>query len=256
MTRFDRSARRTGARLLAAAALALGLAACAEEDLPSGLAATGPTGRVRFIHAVADPARADRLDITLAGVPIAVNVAFGVAAPNTVAQPNPAPYYPVYVGSWPLVARRTADSTVTVLSQTLTVAAGTDYSVVAVGTSAGVSAVVLTDDNQAPAAGSIRLRVVHASPSSAAAVDVYVTPAATDIATVAPTASNVAFKAATPYLALAAGTYRVRVTAAGSKTPILDTTLPALASGAARTVLLLDRAAGGTPATSAVVVDR
>jgi hypothetical protein len=48
----------------------------------------------------------------------------------------------------------------------------------------------------------------------------------------------------------------VRVTAAGSKTPILDVTLPALASGSARTLVLLDRSAGGTPATSALLVDR
>jgi len=258
-----RSTNRTIARVATCASrsLALGLVAasllaCGEERLPSGVTPTSPTGRIRFVNAVADPARADRLDVTVAGVPLAVNIAYGAAAPNTAVQPNPAPYYPVYVGSWPVVARRTADTTVTVLNQNVTIAEGTDYTVLAVGTSAGVSGVVLTDDNTAPAAGNVRLRLVHASPTSPAAVDVYATAVTTDISSATPSAANVAFRSGSAYLALPAGTYRVRVTAAGSKAPILDVTLPALASGAARTLVLLDRSAGGTPATSALLVDR
>lgn len=235
---------------------AVALVGCGEESVPTGLTPTGPTGRVRFVNAVADPLRADRLNVTVAGTPVAVNIAFGVAAPNPGVQPNPAPYYPVYVGSWPVIARRTADTSVTVLSQNIDVAASKDYTVMAVGTSAGVSGVVLTDDNTAPATGSVRLRLVHGSPSSAPAVDLYVTGAATDIATVAPSASNVAFKGTSAYLTLAAGTYRVRVTAAGSKTPLIDATTGALATGAVRSFILLDRSAGGVPATSVLLVDR
>lgn len=238
--------------MMAAAALA----GCGEESVPTGLTPTGPTGRVRFVNAVADPLRADRLNVTVAGTPLAVNIAFGVAAPNPSVQPNPAPYYPVYVGSWPVIARRTADTTVTVLNQNIDVAASRDYTVLAVGTSAGVSGVVLTDDNTAPADGSVRLRLVHASPSSAAAVDLYVTAAATDIGTVSPSASNVVFKGTSAYLTLAAGTYRVRVTAPGSKTPLVDATTGALATGAVRSFILLDKAAGGVPATSVLLVDR
>jgi hypothetical protein len=98
--------------------------------------------------------------------------------------------------------------------------------------------------------------VVHASAGAPTAVDVYVTAAGTDIATVTPTAANVAYRTGTAYLALAAGVWRVRVTAVGSKTPLLDTSLPSLAALTARTVLFLDRAAGGLPATSAVLTDR
>ena len=235
---------------------ALVLSACDEESLPTGVTPTQATGRIRVVNAVADPARADRVNITVAGTPVAVNVAYGVAAPNTGVQPNPAPYYPVYVGNWPLAVRRTADTTVKVLDRTIDVAANTDYTVLVLGNAAGVSGVVLTDDNTAPAGATIRLRVVHASAGAPAAVDVYVTGAATDIAGIAPTAGNVAFRAAAPYLAVAAGVYRVRVTAVGSKVPLLDTTLPSLAAGAARTVLFLDRAAGGLPATAAVLADR
>lgn len=230
--------------------------ACSEEDLPTGVVPTGEAGRVRFVHAVADPSRADRVNVSVAGVPIAVNVAFGAVVPNTSVQPNPATYYPIYTGAATVSVRRTSDTTVKVLDQALTVAAGTDYTVLAIGSAATVSGVVLTDDNSAPTAGNIRLRAVHASPSAAPSVDVYITAAATDIGTVTPTASNVAFRGASAYVTLPSGVYRVRVTAAGSKTPILDVTTASLAAGTVRSFFILDRAAGGTPLTNAFVVDR
>jgi uncharacterized protein DUF4397 len=243
-------------KVAAVLAGALAFAACSEEDVPTGATPTGQQGRFRVVHAIADPTRADRVNITVANVPVAVNVAFGVAAPNTAVQPNPAPYYPILVGSWPVALRRTADTTVKLVDATIAVTANTDYSIYSAGTATGIDTFILTDDNTAPAATAIRLRVVHASKSSPA-VDVYVTAAATDIATIAPSAAGLAYKAGSAYLTPAAGTYRVRITAAGTKAPLLlDTTLPALAAGAARTVVFLDRAAGGTPATSAVLVDR
>lgn len=231
------------------------LSACGEESLPSGVTPNQPTGRLRVVNAVADTARGDRVNITVAGTPLAVNVAYGVAAPNPGVQPNPAPYYPIYVGSWPVAVRRTADTTIKVLDQSLDVAANVDYTVLALGDATGVSGLVLTDDNTPPG-DNVRMRVVHASTAAPAAVDIYVTGAADDIGAIGPTAANVAFRAASPYLSLAAGVHRVRITAVGSKAPLLDTTLPSLAAGAARTVLFLDRAAGGLPATSSVLTDR
>lgn len=247
--------RRASLRAIACG-LALAATACGEESLPTGVVPNQATGRVRVVNAVSDPTRADRVNITVAGTPLAVNIAYGGVAPAVGVQPNPALYYPVYGGSWPLAVRRTADTTVKVLDHSLTIAANTDYTVIALGQTAPASALVLTDDNTAPGAGSIRLRVVHASLSTPGAVDVYVTAASADISTITPTAAGVALRSATPYLSLAAGAYRVRVTAAGSKTPLLDTTLAALTSGSVRTVLFLDRAAGGLPAVATTLVDR
>lgn len=242
-------------RALLVAAVCM-LSACGEEDLPTGVTPNQPAGRLRVVNLVSDPLQGDRVNITVAGVPLAVNIAYGAVAPALGVQPNPAPYYPVYAGTWPVALRRTADTSVKVLDHSLVVAADVDYTVLALGNAAGVTGVVLTDDNTAPTGSNVRVRVVHASISAPAAVDIYVTAAGTDIATVAPTAANVAFRATSPYLSLPAGVYRVRVTAVGSKTPLLDTTLPSLAAGAARTVLFADRAAGGLPATSAVFADR
>lgn len=232
------------------------LAGCSEESLPSGVTPNQDVGRLRVVNAVADPTRGDRVNITVASTPLAVNIAYGAAAPALGVQPNPAPYYPIYVGTWPLAVRRTADTSIKVLDETLDIAANTDYTVIVLGLASGVSVRQLTDDNAAPAEGTVRLRVVHSSLSAPATVDIYVTSATADIATLQPTAANVPTGGATPYLSLAPGVHRVRVTAAGSKTPLLDTTLPSLAAGAARTVLMLDRAAGGLPATASVLTDR
>jgi len=232
------------------------LAACGEESLPSGVTPDQAVGRLRVVNAVADPARGDRVNITVANTPLAVNIAYGAVAPALGVQPNPAPYYPIYVGTWPLAIRRTADTSIKVLDETLDIAANTDYTVIVLGQASGVSVRQLTDDNAAPAEGTVRLRVVHSSLSAPGTVDIYVTSTTADITTLQPTAANVPMGGATPYLSLAPGVHRVRVTAAGSKTTVLDTNLPSLAAGAARTVLMLDRAAGGLPATASVLADR
>lgn len=254
--RYFQTSGRAAWRIAFAACAAGALAACGEESLPSGVTPNEATGRVRVVNAVSDPTRADRVNITVAGTPLAVNIAYGAVAPAVGVQPNPAPYYPIYVGTWPLAVRRTADTTVKVLDETIDIAANTDYTVIVLGQSSGVSATRLTDDNTAPAGGTVRLRVVHTSLSAPGTVDIYVTATTADIATLAPTAANVPRGGATPYLSLAPGVHRVRVTAPGSKTTLLDTTLPSLAAGAARTVLVLDRAAGGLPAVSSVLADQ
>jgi hypothetical protein len=243
-------------RTAVGAATVCAIAACGEESLPSGVTPDQATGRLRVVNAVADPTRADRVNINVAGVPLAVNIAYGAVAPALGVQPNPAPYYPVYVGTWPLAVRRTADTSIKVVDQTIDIAANTDYTLIVLGLTSGVSVTQLTDNNTAPADGTVRVRVVHTSLSAPGTVDIYVTSATADIATLQPTAANVPRGGATAYLSLAPGVHRVRVTAAGSKTTLLDTTLPSLTAGAARTVLVLDRAAGGLPATSSVLADR
>jgi hypothetical protein len=234
------------ARSMAMVLAAASLVACGEEDVPSGLTAPGPFGRVRFVNAVNDPTKADRVNVALASTPLGGGIAYGGAATGTTTT-----YAPTLVGTWPISVRRSADTSIKVLDYTVNVAAeGTDYTVLGVGNAAGVQGVTLTDANAAPAAGSIKIRVVLASPTAPATVDVYVTAASTDIATVAPSVAGLAYRSASSYLTLAAGAYRIRVTAAGSKTTIRDVTLAALASLAVRTVVVLDMAA---PVTSGLV---
>jgi hypothetical protein len=69
--------------------------------------------------------------------------------------------------------------------------------------------------------------------------------AGTDISTVTPNFSSLAFPAASTYLALNAGTYEVYFTIPGSKFPYIDSGPISLASGQVRTVVGLDGATGG-----------
>jgi hypothetical protein len=237
-------ARRLFLFLVAAGALA----ACSEEDIPTGVEPTGPHGRVRFLNAVSTPGRA--VNVRLEGLPFAANVAYDSAAPTVGAR-----YYPVLTGAREMLVQNTADTSVHLVEVPLDIATGVDYTVIAVGPASTVSAVVLTDDNTAPATGQVRIRAVNVSPSTPT-VDVYITSATADIAAMAPTVAGLAFKSAGAYAAMPSGTVRVRFTTAGTKTVIRDVSLASLAAGAVRTVALLDAPAGGGPLTSAILVDR
>src|SRR5919204_5652431 len=95
---------RTVAAALALAAL-VPLAACGEKTVgPTGVTPTKPFGRMRVVNAVANARIADRVNVTVDGVPFGVNLAYGAVAPSGTAL-----YYPVYEGVRKLAVRRTAD---------------------------------------------------------------------------------------------------------------------------------------------------
>ncbi len=229
---------------------AVALVACGTDEVgPTGYEPTQPTGRFRFVHAVSDTARADTVNVTVDGVPAGVNVAYGAAAPAP-----PTLYYPAYVGARQFAVRLTTDTSVHVLDAEVAIAANTDHTVLAVG-STTVSALVLTDNNAAPAAGNVKVRAVNAA-TAAGNVDVYVTAPGANITALAPSFAGLAPRAASGYLERAAGATQVRFTTAGTKTVVRDVSLGTVAAGAIRTVVLLEARAGGTPLTSSVLTDR
>ncbi len=133
----------------------------------------------------------------------------------------------------------------TVINVNQALAAGTSYSVLAVGPLATIEPLVLTDDRRSIATEA-RVRIVHGSPS-AGNVDIYVAAPGTSIDGINPSFPNVAFKANTGYVGLTAGTYEVSVTPAGAKTPVaIFATLP-LANGDVFTVIARDATGGGAP---------
>ncbi len=104
-----------------------------------------------------------------------------------------------------------------VLEADLTLEADTDYTVAAVGLShadPSLEALVLVDDNSAPAEGQANVRFVHASPN-APAVDVAVTagPVLFD---------GFEFKESSEYLGVDAGTYDLEVRLAGTSDVVLS----------------------------------
>ena len=215
------------------------VAACDDDDDD----VTGPvtTAQLRVVHASPD---APNVDVLVDNAAVLTNVAYKAASS----------YLEVPSGSRNLKVRATGTSTV-VIDQNGTLAQNSFYTVLATGRVASIAPVVLTDDQTSPASGNVRLRLVHASPT-AGNVDIYVTAPTADIATATPTLANVAFRAASNYLEVPAGTYRVRITPAGSKTVAIDANNVALAAGQVRTAVAVDAPGGGAPLGAILLADK
>lgn len=168
---------------------------------------------VRVTHASPDAPSVD----------VAVN---GATALTGVAYPVNSTYLPVASGSTRLQVK-VAGTDTSVIDATVPLSALTSYSVFAVNFVSGIEPLLLEDDRSAPASGKARLRVIHGSPD-APAVDVAVNGAVA--------VPSLAFKSASGYLEVPAGTYGVEVRVAGTSTAVLSADL-ALEAGAVYTVL-------------------
>ncbi|MBT5217986.1 MAG: DUF4397 domain-containing protein [Woeseia sp.] len=126
----------------------------------------------------------------------------------------------------------------------LDLAAGVRYSVFAVDQLATIEALILSDDARRVATNA-KVRIVHASPT-AADVDIYVTAVGADINVADPTLENVAFKANTGFLALAAGDYDVTVTPTGTKTAAIGPATISISDGGIYTAVARDPLPGET----------
>lgn len=168
---------------------------------------------VRVTHASPD---APAVDVAVNGATALTNVPFPVSSE----------YLPVGSGSTRLQVK-VAGTETTVIDATVPLTALKSYSVFAVNFVSGIEALLLEDDRSAPASGKARLRVIHGSPD-APAVDVAVNGAVA--------VPSLAFKAASGYLEVPAGTYGVEVRVAGTSTAVLSANLT-LEAGAVYTVL-------------------
>lgn len=231
-----KSARRVLLRGGLLGGLVLGLAACGGDD--------GPNVRVRAVHASAD---APAVDVAFGGVPLANAVQFKQAGG----------YVGVGAGSAPLTVNVAATGT-TVLSANVSVSADRNYSAVVVGSASSsapiaqrLAAVLIEDDGAAPAAGQVKLRVVHGAPA-VAAVDIYVT-APGDPLPAAPTVAALPYRAVAPAsgapaLQVPAGNYRVRVTPAGNASTVaFDSGALSLAAGSDLLLVAIPRPGGVSP---------
>jgi len=244
------------------AALALVGAACGTKEAPGPLEPGGPTGRVRFVNLVTDPARVP-VNAILESVPFGVNLGYGATTPATLPSPSNAIYSAILSGARSLVLKKTADTTVVVATISFTVADKLDYTVYATGGTGGapVTNFVTTDANPVPTASQVEVRIINMSPT-AGAVDVFVTAPNADLSAATPTAAGLAYQSASPYVTFAPGTYQVRAVPAGTLPAARSTSVVvtlnnvALAGGTGRTVIIADRAAGGAPLTGFVLTDR
>lgn len=218
-------------RLLKILPLTLALAALSFFTVNCG---SGNQAQIRVVHAISDgPA----MDIDINGTKIFTNIGFGSFLPSS-------GYTKVASGSVTIAALNTGTTT-QVLSSTGSLSGSAQYTVVLSGFNANANAAVIRDTNTAPTSGNVEFRIIDASPSGPASVDVYVVPPGTDITTVTPQISGLGSTSqASSYVSLTATTYTVIVTTAGNKTPIVNQNYT-LVSGQIRTLVLLDNLGGG-----------
>lgn len=220
----------TPLRWLRAGATAAGLltlTACGvfdddDDPVPPPVAQT----QLRAIHASADtPA----VDVFINGARALSGVTFGAASAFSAV---PAGTTRVQVA----LAGQPASSAA--IDASLPLAAGRDYTAIAVGSGTTgptrLQAVLIDDAGTAPAAGQVKLRVVHGAPA-VPGVDIFVT-APNDPLPATPTIANLQFAqqapaAASAALSVPAGTYRVRARVAGQTAIAFDSGSVPLAAG-------------------------
>ncbi|WP_273432363.1 DUF4397 domain-containing protein [Chitinibacter tainanensis] len=188
--------------------------------------------QLRVIHASPD---APNVDVYAGGNKVLSNVPYQAASGLLTVNP----------GALAVKVTPTGSST-GVINATLDLKADTLTTVVAVNEMAKIEPLVITEASAAPATGKARLRVVHGA-ATAPAVDIYITTPTADLATTTATIPNVAFKGVSAALEVAPADYRVRVTAAGSKTVVFDSgTLP-VAAGNDLLAVAVPQANGSAP---------
>jgi hypothetical protein len=224
--------KRTVPRLSAIAMVVAALAALVALVAPAPSAAAG--AMVRVVHASPD---APGVDVYVDGQRAVTNLQFKQAT-DYAALPAGGRKVQVF-------ATGTGPSGRAVIDATLDLADGRAYTVAAVNTLARLEALVLTDDLSAPAAGKAHLRVVHAAPD-APAVDVAVRGGPVVF-------SNAAFKAATRYTPVDAGSYAFEVRPTGTPQAVLTTPAIALGSGGIYTVFALGQVSADTLTAVALV---
>ena len=258
--------RRSKVAVLAAAAL-LG-SACGTRDADGPLEPTGPTGRVRLVNLITDPAD-NPVNATLEGLVFTVNLGYTGSAPANLGAPSTAPYAAVLTGNRTFVLTRTADPSNTVATLPFAIATGEDRTVFATGGTgtAAVTSFITTDDNTVAPGTQTRVRAVHMSPG-AGPLDIFITAATADLAAATPTFTNVVYQVPSAYVLMAPGTYRIRAVPSGTApasraanvivTTLGTTAVPdfALTAGRGWTIGIADATTGGAPYRAFLINDR
>src|SRR5438552_4440710 len=157
------------------AALALVGSACGTKEAAGPLEPTGPTGRVRFVNLVNDPARLP-VNAILENVPFGVNLGYGGTTPSSLPSPATANYSAVLAGDRSIVLQKTADPTVTIATLTFTIVQDDDHTVYATGGTGGgaITGFMTTDPTPAQGAGQVAVTIANMSPTRGA-LDLFVT---------------------------------------------------------------------------------
>jgi hypothetical protein len=198
-------------------------------------AAAEDMARIRIVHASPD---APAVDVYADGTKVLTNVPYKGSSDYLSVPVGPHNFKVYATGANP--APDTA-----VIDADATLAAGKDYTIVAVGKVADIQPAVFEDNNAAPAAGKAHVRVIHASPD-APAVDVAVKGGPVLF-------SDLAFPEAAGPAPVDAGTYDLEVRAAGTTTVALPIDGVTLQEGKIYSVLAVGLL-NGEPALEALPI--
>jgi hypothetical protein len=201
--------------------LALATSALAQDDM----------ARVRVVHASPD---APAVDVWVDG-----SVAFSSAPFQGITD-----YAELSPATYNVQVTPTGATEPVVIEADLSLDAGNDYTVVALGMLSDIEPLVLVDNNGAPEAGKAHVRFVHASPD-APAVDIAVADGGPVLF------PNIPFKGVGDYLPVDAGTYDLEARIAGGGAVALSVPGVALQDGAVYTIFAMGLATG-EPALAAV----
>jgi len=214
---------------------------------PITLLAVPPTGAPLSILDKATPARVRVIHASpdAPAVQVVANDNFAAPVVASLSFPSATPFVEVPGGTYNFKVTPVGNNGLIAINADVTLAAGSEHSVYAIGPLASIAPLVLTDDRRRVATQA-RVRIVHASPS-AGNVDIYVLAPGTALTGAMPAFSNVPFAADTGYVDLAAGTYEVSVTPTGSKTAAIGPVAVTVANSGVYTVAARDATGGGLP---------
>ncbi len=216
-----RDTQRRGLLLALAAGLLSLLAACGgggsdDEDGSSG------TAQLRLVNASRAYAS---LGLAADGSSLASGVAYGQASS----------YANVSTSG---VSLQVQSGGSTVVAQSATLAAGTQYSLISYGWAGQMRSTLLQEEESAPDAGNSKLLVMNLAPD-AGTLDVYLTQNTDDLGNATPVVAGLAGSSSSSYLSLASGSYRLRITGSGRLGDLrLDIPAVTLASQGVATLLI------------------
>jgi hypothetical protein len=190
------------------------------------------TVRARVAHFApfANDVNATAVNISLNGSPLLNGVKYG-SFTDYLTLPGP--------GTYTIAVTPVAASSA-VITQSITVADNTDYTVAAIGngTLQPLELLAIADDNATPPSGQLKLRVVHTAPFAAnlQATDVSIR---TGDGQIIGGLGSVPYKAYSPVLTLPAATYHVKVASPDGSTNLIDAAPVALPAGVSLTVFAI-----------------
>ena len=224
--------------LVAVVAATVVVPACSSSSSPAAVMNT----QLRVIHASSD---APNVDVLVNGAKAASNVPYETASDFLTIPAGPA-----------TIQINPTGSATSVINVNPTLVESQQYTAIAVGYAApsapaaqAITSVLVDDSGNTPAAGNVKLRVVHGAPA-APAVDVYVT-APGEALPASPTISALSYKNYAPAagvkaLEVAGGNYEIRVTVAGTSTLVFDSGSVSLPANADLLVIAVP-ASGASP---------